>query len=83
MAKYTAKIEVKFKPGVLDPQGETIKNALFNLGYCNIESVKTGKIFWVEIQSANAEKAGQTAHELTGRLLANPVIEDFEVEAGK
>lgn len=80
MAKYKARIEVEFKPGVLDPQGETIKHALLNLGYGNVESVRTGKMFWVELECDSAENARQTARELADKLLANPVIEDFKVE---
>ncbi|OQX91604.1 MAG: phosphoribosylformylglycinamidine synthase subunit PurS [candidate division Zixibacteria bacterium 4484_95] len=83
MAKYTVKIEVRFKPGVLDPQGETIKHALFNLGYDNVESVKTGKLFWVELESNTVENAIQTVRQLADKLLANPVIEDFEVVSRK
>jgi len=80
MRKFTAKIEVKFKAGVLDPQGETIKHALLNLNYSDIESVKTGKLFWVELESESIASARKTVKELSDRLLANPVIEDFEVE---
>ncbi len=80
MRKFAAKIEVKFKPGVLDPQGETIKHALLNLDYTDVESVKTGKLFWVELESESIASARKTVKELSDRLLANPVIEDFEVE---
>jgi phosphoribosylformylglycinamidine synthase PurS subunit len=83
MAKYTAKIEVKFKPGVLDPQGETIRNALFNLGYHNVETVRTGKLFWVELEAEAVENALQTASQVANKLLANPVIENFEVESDR
>ena len=80
MRKFAAKIEVKFKTGVLDPQGETIKHALLNLNYTDVESVKTGKLFWVELESESIAGARKTVKELSDRLLANPVIEDFEVE---
>ena len=83
MTKYTAKIEVKFKPGVLDPQGETIKHALFNLGYRGVETVRTGKLFWVELESEAVENALQTARQLADKLLANPVIENFKVEPNR
>ena len=80
MRKFTAKIEVKFKTGVLDPQGDTIKHALLNLNYTYIESVKTGKLFWVELESESKASVRKTVKELSDKLLANPVIEDFEVE---
>ncbi|MCD6163053.1 MAG: phosphoribosylformylglycinamidine synthase subunit PurS [candidate division Zixibacteria bacterium] len=83
MSKYTAKVEVKFKSGVLDPQGETIKNALYNLDYNMVESVKTGKVFWIDLESDSTSKALKTVNELTDKLLANPIIEKFEVEIEK
>ncbi|MCP4581356.1 MAG: phosphoribosylformylglycinamidine synthase subunit PurS [candidate division Zixibacteria bacterium] len=83
MANFNIRIEVKFKSGVLDPQGETIKHALQNLDYPGIESVKTGKLFRVGLDAESAENALQTARELADKLLANTVIEDFEVEIEK
>jgi len=83
MGKYRAKVEVNFKIGVLDPQGETIRRALMNLGYKQIGSVKTGKLSWVDIEAESTAKARQTVKELADRLLANPVIEDFAVEIEK
>jgi phosphoribosylformylglycinamidine synthase PurS subunit len=83
MAAYKVKIEVKFKPGVLDPQGETIKNALLNLDYKGVESVKTGKIFRVQLEAESSKKALDSARSLADKLLANPVIEDFTAEIEK
>lgn len=80
MKKYSLIIKVKFKSGVLDPQGETIKNALLNLGYSGIANVSTGKMFKVELEANSKAEALKTAKEAADRLLANTVIEDFEVE---
>ncbi len=80
MPEYTVKIEVKFKPGVLDPQGETIKNALHNLDYTGVKSVNTGKVFRVKLEAGSSEKAITAAKELSDKLLANPVIEQFTAE---
>jgi len=80
MKNYTARIEVKFKAGVLDPQGVTIKNALLNLDYKTIEKVATGKLFWVDLLSKSKADALKEANSLADKLLANTVIENFEVE---
>jgi phosphoribosylformylglycinamidine synthase PurS subunit len=80
MATFKAKIEIKFKPGVLDPQGVTIKNSLGNMGFSGIQSVSTGKMFVVTLEADSAQKAKNTAAELADKLLANPVIENFSVE---
>jgi len=83
MPKYKAIIEVKFKPGVLDPQGETIKNALLNLNYSGINSVSTGKLFKVELEAKTIKEAKATAESIADKLLANTVIENFTVEIEK
>ena len=83
MPEYTVKIEVKFKPGVLDPQGQTIKNALHNLNYSGVNEVKTGKMFRVKLEAASSKSAVTTAKELADKLLANTVIEEFTAEIEK
>lgn len=83
MPEYNVKIEVKFKPGVLDPQGETIKNALHNLAYSGVISVSTGKVFRVKLEAETSKKAIKLAEELSDKLLANTVIEQFSAEIEK
>lgn len=80
MAKYVVKVEVRLKAGVHDPQGETIRHALANLGYSGIKSIKTGKVFTIELEAETADLAKQAAGIYADKLLANPVIEDFIVE---
>ena len=80
MANFRAKVEIKFKPGVHDPQGETIKHALANLGYHDIKSINTGKIFTIELEAETSEQAKNAAKLYADKLLANPVIEEFKVE---
>lgn len=80
--KYRGKIVVVLRPGVFDPQGVTIKNALHTLGYGEVEEVKTGKFFEVILEAENEALAGRRLQEMCDQLLANPVIErySFEVE---
>ncbi|UCE65189.1 MAG: phosphoribosylformylglycinamidine synthase subunit PurS [Candidatus Zixiibacteriota bacterium] len=78
--KFQAKVNVSLKEGVLDPQGQTIGNALLDLGFENILKVKTGKIFTLEIEAETESDATRAASEAASRLLANPVIEQFKVE---
>jgi phosphoribosylformylglycinamidine synthase len=72
------KIIVKLKDGVLDPQGETVRRAIEHLGYSGIKEVRIGK--YVEISTEN-QVSSQEIEEIADRLLANPVIETFEVFA--
>jgi len=78
--KFQAKVTVSLKEGVLDPQGQTIGNALLDLGFENILKVKTGKIFTLEIDAETESDAVRAASEAASKLLANPVIEQYKVE---
>jgi phosphoribosylformylglycinamidine synthase len=75
-----AKIRVELKDGVLDPQGVTIKNALVDMGYPEIASVKSGKTFDLEIDLDDRELVEAKLDEMCRKLLANPVIEQYSVE---
>ncbi|HWR83598.1 MAG TPA: phosphoribosylformylglycinamidine synthase subunit PurS [Candidatus Deferrimicrobium sp.] len=72
-------VHVRLKPGVLDPQGITIHKALLNMGYHDVESVRSGRFFELEIRS-EASAMPQLINEVCTKLLANPVIEDFAIE---
>jgi phosphoribosylformylglycinamidine synthase PurS subunit len=78
--KFQAEVTVSLKEGVLDPQGKTIGDALKALGFENIINVKTGKIFTLEIEGETEADAARAASEAASKLLANPVIEQFNVE---
>lgn len=76
-------IYVTFKEGVLDPQGEAVKKSLHVLGYNNVDEVRMGKYIEVWLQSSDQEKAFRELQEMSDKLLANPVIENFRVELGE
>ncbi len=71
-------VDVMLKPEILDPQGQAIARALPQLGFEGVTSVRQGKRFELEIDDAGGDVL-QRAQEIAGTLLANPVIEDFEV----
>ena len=73
----TVRVTVRLKPGVLDPQGEAIHEALGNLGYEGVHEVRVGKVIEMEVApDVDAEGVRAMAEE----LLANTVIESFEVD---
>jgi phosphoribosylformylglycinamidine synthase PurS subunit len=74
MARY--EIYVTYKPGIFDPPGATAERALVNLGYEGVNEVKIGKYIRLD---ADADLA--TVSEMCQKLLANPVIEDYRIEA--
>ncbi len=72
-----AKIEVFLKPGVLDPQGATIKRALETMGYKGIKNLRQGKVFYIELEGLERQEAEKLLEEIARKVLSNPVIEDF------
>lgn len=74
-----ALVHVTLKPSVLDPQGKAIQRAGASLGYAGVRSVRQGKLFEVELEAADEERARSLLDELCQKLLANPVIEDYEI----
>ena len=77
---FLAHIRVSFKPGVHDPESETISRALGRIGFDQIASVKSGKFFDIHIDAKDSNQAKQTASKMCETLLANPVIETYSVE---
>ncbi len=70
---------VTLKKDVLDPQGTTIKKALQGMSFNNINSIRQGKYFEIDIDEKNQKKAEEKVNEMCKKLLANLVIEDYKV----
>ncbi len=75
----TARVFVSLKKTVLDPQGQTIRAALASRGYTQVEHVRQGKVFEIQVSAADAQ-ARQELEEIARTILANPVIEEYRVE---
>ena len=75
------KVYVKIMPkeGVLDPQGKAIENSLKQLGFTDVKEARQGKIVELNLDIKNEEDALALTREMSERLLANMVIEDFEI----
>ena len=72
-------VTVTLKKDVLDPQGKVIEKTLKNMGYNNIENVRQGKFFEIEINDNDKKKAESTVEEICKKLLTNMVIEDYSI----
>jgi phosphoribosylformylglycinamidine synthase len=71
------RVIVSFKESVLDPQGQTVKNALLTLGYQAVKDVRQGKVFEIELAGVSEAEAARIVPELANKVLANPIIEKF------
>ncbi|MBP2144175.1 phosphoribosylformylglycinamidine synthase [Methanococcus voltae] len=80
---YKAEITVKLKKGVLNPEGQTILKALNFLGFNEVSDVKSFKSIELEFEAENEEKAMERLTEMCNKLLANPVIHDYEIKLEK
>ena len=79
MSRFIAKVDVMPKQGISDPQGQTIERALPALGLEGISSVRLGKSISFQIDASNEDEARRRAGEVCDRLLANPVLESFNL----
>jgi len=78
--RFLARVEVQLRPGIADPEGATIERALPALGFDSVAHVRAGRSFRFEVDAPNEAQARSTATELADRLLANPVIEQSQLE---
>lgn len=74
-----AQVVVRLKPSVLDPQGKAILGAIHSLGEESIADVRQGKIFDLELNLKDKSEAQAVLKKISEKLLANTVIEGFEV----
>ena len=76
---YTVQIKVMPLKELLDPQGKAVMGGLENLGLAGVEDVRVGKNITLQVNADSEEKAKAIAEEASKKLLANPVMEYFEV----
>jgi phosphoribosylformylglycinamidine synthase subunit PurS len=76
-----ATVLVRLKGEVLDPQGDAVKRALVRLGFEGIQGVRVGKLIEIELEDQPGDELKARLSKMADEILANPVIEDFEVQA--
>ena len=74
-----ARIHITLKDGVLDPQGKAVGQALTALGFAGVGEVRQGKVIDIDLAETDAARARKNLEEMCERLLANTVIEDYEI----
>ncbi len=73
------KVIVTLKEGVLDPQGKAIKQTLNGMNFVNVEQIRQGKYFEIDVNESDEIKAKSQVEEMCKKLLANLVIEDYKI----
>ena len=77
--RYRAQIVVSLKEGLLDPQGKAVEGSLPALGWTNVSGVRVGRYVQLDLEAEGVEAAEDQVRRMAERLLANPVIERFDV----
>jgi phosphoribosylformylglycinamidine synthase PurS subunit len=74
-----ARVEIGFRPGVLDPEAQAIGRALGSLGFEGVRQVRRTKVIELELEAADHDAAQAEVKAMCERLLANPVIETYRI----
>lgn len=77
---YLAKIKVTLRKSILDPQGKTVEHSIQSLGYKNVKDTRIGKYIELKLDASSQEEANKVTEEVCNKLLANPVMEDYDYE---
>lgn len=77
---FKAKVYITLRPSILDPKGKATHHALQNLGLNEVQNVRIGKYIEVDVEASDESKARAIVEEACSKLLANEVMEDFEIE---
>jgi phosphoribosylformylglycinamidine synthase len=78
--RFKASVKVMLKSGVLDPQGAALERALNSMGHRNVDSIRVGKLIELELEAADQAAAEAEATGWADQLLANPVLERYQVK---
>jgi phosphoribosylformylglycinamidine synthase len=76
-----ATVLVRPKSGILDPQGEAVESSLRQLGF-GVDAARVGRVIDLEVDATDAAEARAEVERMCERLLANPLIESYEIEVG-
>ncbi len=75
-----AKIHITLKKTIMDAQGQTVESALHRLGYTEANGLRIGKYLEMDLDASDPAAAKARVREMCAKLLANPIIEDYQVE---
>ncbi|MBS1515198.1 MAG: phosphoribosylformylglycinamidine synthase subunit PurS [Bacteroidetes bacterium] len=78
--RFNSKIKITLRKSILDPQGKAIEHSLKSIGYDSILDTRIGKFIELQVEADSSEKARQIIDDACKKLLANPVMEDYEFE---
>jgi phosphoribosylformylglycinamidine synthase subunit PurS len=75
---FKAKVLIKRRPSILDPQGKAVEKGAFHLGLTNIKDTRIGKYIEFSVDTDDRQSAEKEVNEYCTKLLSNPIMEDYE-----
>lgn len=79
---FEVEVRITPRPGLLDPQGNAVANALRSLDFPGVGSVRVGRLIRLDVEADSADVAREETDRMCRKLLANPITEDFEITVG-
>jgi phosphoribosylformylglycinamidine synthase PurS subunit len=83
VTRYRFEVVVMLKPGLADPQGKAVEDALPTLGWTGVDDVRVGRHVELTVDAETEAQARARVEEIAERLLSNPVIEEHRIQAGE
>ena len=76
------RLEIRLNPDILDPQGDAINNALQQMNFKSVSSVRQGKLIELDVKASNQEEALNLVKKMAEELLVNPIMESYIISMG-
>ena len=81
MKSFLGRVRVMPRAGLLDPQGRAVEHALGSLGFGGVQAVRVGRTLEIAVQAEDEQQVRQRLREMCEKLVANPVTEDYVIDA--
>ena len=79
MSRFRVSVNISPRQGILDPQGKAVAEALHSLEFAEVRDVRVGRFLVLQVDASDGTAASQRVREMCDRLLANPVVEDYQI----
>ena len=79
MSRFRVSVNISPRQGILDPQGKAVAEALHSLEFTEVRDVRVGRFLVMQVDASDSAAASQRVREMCDKLLANPVVEDYQI----
>lgn len=79
MSRFRVSVNISPRQGILDPQGKAVAEALHSLEFAEVRDVRVGRFVVLQLDAPDSDAAGKRVREMCEKLLANPVVEDYQI----